>query len=46
MARIASLYNAVTRSRPLIRLALLSIGLLTLAFGGAAPDCLPNDWNC
>lgn len=39
MSRIVSLYHAVTSSRPLIRLALLSIGLLAVAIGGSAPNC-------
>ena len=34
------------KARLLLQLALLSVGLLAVSFGGGAPECLPDAGGC
>jgi hypothetical protein len=42
MARLQTLLHTAQRYRPLLRLALLALGLMAISLGGGAPDCFPD----
>lgn len=42
MTRFASLLRLTQEYRPVLRLALLAVGLLAVGLGVAAPECFPD----
>ncbi|HEU5316656.1 MAG TPA: hypothetical protein VFX49_11140 [Chloroflexota bacterium] len=46
MTRLSSLLRVAQEYRPVLRLALLAVGLLAVGLGVAAPECFPDDNGC
>lgn len=43
---VVSTALAAPKARLLLQLALLAVGLLTVSFGGGAPECAPDAGGC